>query len=391
MRDIVCSTLLDWRKLYAANRAVIEGRASGPAPVLPDLTALSERTSHPTALPDLPGLSGRSSAPARPGRRRASSHQEGLPPTAPSASAGTWEAFNHTDRSGPRPYFVYTPASARLGVATPLVVVLHGCTQTAASSAAGTLMNAAADRHGFVVAYPQQGREHNPQACWNWFVHAHQARGGGEPDFIAAVARAVMAGTSDRTIDPNRVLVAGMSAGGAMAAVMGATHPDVFAAVAIHSGLAFGSATNPGAAFAVMSRGAPDAARHGELAFRTMGDRARPIPTIVLHGGADRLVAPANGEHAVRQWMTTNRLASGSYDPDFERPASTEREQAPGGHSYTTRRWTDRRGRLVQEYVVVEGLGHAWSGGARGEPYADPRGPSAADAIWRFLGAATGT
>lgn len=363
---------MDWRELYAANRAVIEGRTAQPGSVATDLVTLPGRPA---------------GHPFRGGHRLAN---RGATPPPPAASAGTWEALTHTDRSGQRPYFVYTPASARLGVATPLVAMLHGCTQAAESSAVGTLMNAAADRHGFVVAYPQQGREHNPQACWNWFVPAHQARGGGEPDFIAAVARTVMASTSSWTIDPDRVLVAGMSAGGAMAAVMGATHPDVFAAVAIHSGLAFGSATNHGAAFAAMSRGVSDPARQGELALRTMGDLARPIPTIVLHGSADRLVAPANGEHAIRQWMTTNRLADASYDPDFERPSSTEHERAPGGHSYTTRRWTDRRGHLVQEYVVVEGLGHAWSGGARGEPYADPRGPSAADAIWRFLGAATG-
>lgn len=348
---------------------MIEGRASTPG-----------RGSHDLATPPehVPG----------PRLARPRQVSEDLGARATGAPVGTWEAFSHTDPSGPRPYYVYTPASARLGVATPLVVMLHGCTQTAASLAAGTLMNEAADRHGFVVAYPQQSRERNPQACWNWFAPSHQARGGGEPAFVAAAARAVMENTTAWTIDRSRVLVAGMSAGGAMAAIMGATYPDVFTAVAIHSGIAFGSATNQMAAFSAMSRGAPNTARQGERALRTMGELARPIPAIVLHGSADRLVAPANGEHAVRQWMATNRLAAPTYDPAFDRPSTTQQARAPGGLSYTSHRWTDRCGRLMQQYVLVEGLGHAWSGGARGEAYADPRGPSAADAIWRFLGEA---
>ena len=151
---------------------------------------------------------------------------------------------------------VHTPADIEPGTAVPLVCMLHGCTQDAASFAAATRMNEAADRHGFIAVYPQQDRGENAQGCWNWFQRRHQARGAGEPASIAAVVRELIGTTSPLTIDPRRVFVAGLSAGGAMAAILGATYPDLFAAVAVHSGLAYGSATSVIAAFKAMARGA---------------------------------------------------------------------------------------------------------------------------------------
>ena len=188
--------------------------------------------------------------------------------------------------------------------------MLHGCTQDAASFAAATRMNEAADRHGFVVVYPQQERGENPQACWNWFSPDHQARGAGEPASIAAVVRELVGTTSAVAIDARRVFVAGMSAGGAMAAILGATYPDLFAAVAVHSGLAYGSATGVGAAFSAMARGAGDPVARGRAAHAAMGDLARPVPSIVVHGTADATVAPINGDQVLEQSMAANRLAA---------------------------------------------------------------------------------
>jgi poly(hydroxyalkanoate) depolymerase family esterase len=342
--------LIDWRELYASNRAVIEGRRPGSASGLdlPPLLAGAPALAPPRTQPaDTPG--------------------------------GAWDRVVHDGR----PVFVYTPPDLADGAPVALVVALHGCTQTAATFSAGSLLNRAADRHGFVVAYPEQSREHNPQCCWNWFTSGHQARGAGEPAFIAGATRALVAGDGHDAIDPERVFVAGMSAGGAMAAVMAATYPDVFAAVAIHSGLAYGCARSLPAATSAMTRGAPDPDAQGRAALAAMGAHARPVPALVVHGSADAIVCAVNGEHAARQWLVTNALAAG-VDPG--RPAATVREPAaPAGRATTRRTWTDPDGRVLVEHLEVESLGHAWSGGAPGGSYTDARGPSAAEEIWAFF------
>jgi poly(hydroxyalkanoate) depolymerase family esterase len=343
---------IDWRDLYAANRAVIEGRTRSGG--------------DPQAGPV-------------PGQRAANA----------SASAGAWERLADPDGKRNRACFVYTPPGLTAATAAPMIVMLHGCTQTAPTLSASTLMSQAADRHGFVVVYPQQDRAANERACWNWFLAPHQTRGTGEPEFIAATARAVMETTSRWTIDARRVFVAGLSAGGAMAAVMAATYPDIFAALAVHSGLAYRCATSLGAANAALARGGPDAQQLGRDALAAMGPFARPIPTIVVHGTADRTVHPINGDQVVEQWMVTNRLASAGYHADFHQPLATSHRRVDGGLAYTRHRWQDDAGNLLQEYLKVDGLGHAWSGGAAGGSYTDPRGPSATEAIWEFVAEAT--
>jgi poly(hydroxyalkanoate) depolymerase family esterase len=352
--------LIDWRELYASNRAVIEGRQP--------LAARGGFTAPP---------GGRAASP--PGGR-------GARLALPGRTTGELIRLEHDDGRRARPVFVYAPPDLDPATPAPLVVMLHGCTQTAASFSAGSLMNRTADRHGFVVAYPEQSRDENPSCCWNWFSTSHQARGGGEPASIAGATRTVAEAVDRWTIDPARVYVAGMSAGGAMAAVMAATYPDVFAAVAIHSGLAYGSARTLPDAMQAMRRGGPDPEAQGDLAFTAMGAAARVVPAIVVHGTADAIVAPVNGEHAVRQWMATNRCASGgAYDPELDRPDATVGDDGAGGRPFTRRTWLDRDGRVVQEQIAVEGLGHAWSGGAAGGSYTDPRGPSADDAIHDFF------
>lgn len=335
---------VDWRELYARNQTVIE-RAGGMASPLP------------TAF-------------------RAPASLESAPPTIVPGALRPAAVRRPRALTVPRLRFdVHVPRGTDLAAAVPLVCMLHGCTQDAAAFAASTRMNEAADRHGFVVVYPEQDRGRNPQACWNWFLPEHQVRGAGEPAAIAATVREV---ASTWTIDRRRVFVVGLSAGGAMATVLAATYPDLFAGVAVHSGLAYRSATSLGAAFAAMSRGAG-----GDV----YADHARPIPSIVIHGTADKTVAPINAHHVLAQSMAANALAAPEACDglDIARPATTARGQFPGGHPYGRRRWTDARGRLMHELVEVEGLGHAWSGGAPGQPHSDPRGPSAADAIWRFF------
>ena len=347
-------TRIDWRELYASNRATIERAGLTPG--------------------------------GRPIGLRASPFEQSLPGRTRPVLPRAWEETTTTVAGRTRRALVHTPADIEPGTAVPLVCMLHGCTQDAASFAAATRMNEAADRHGFVAVYPQQDRGENAQACWNWFQQGHQARGAGEPASIAAVVRELIGTTSPLTIDPRRVFVAGLSAGGAMAAILGATYPDLFAAVAVHSGLASGSATSVPAAFSAMARGARRPGACGRAAHAAMGDHARPVPSIVVHGSSDRTVAPINGDQALEQSMTANRLAAPEGDDlDISRPDAAWRGQVDGGYSYTHSRWTDRRGAVRHELLNVEGMGHAWSGGASGGSYTDPRGPDATGLIWRFF------
>ena len=258
--------------------------------------------------------------------------------------------------------------------------------RTPGDFAAATRMNEAADRHGFVAIYPQQSPDANQLSCWNWFLREHQVRGSGEPASIAGVVSELVKTTTELTIDPRRVFVAGLSAGGAMAAILGVTYPDLFAAVAVHSGLAYGCASSVDAAYRAMAGGGNDPAGQGRAAHAAMGVFARPVPTIVIHGSDDRRVAPVNAQEVLEQSMRANRLAAPeACDLDIARPSTTRRAQFDGGRAYTQSRWTDDRGDLVQELMLVHGMGHAWSGGVPGGSHTDPRGPDATDAIWRFF------
>lgn len=296
-------------------------------------------------------------------------------------SHGRWREGWHDDPAGERPFAVYTPPD--LAPDAPLLVLLHGCRQDPADLAAGTGANLLADRRGFAVVYPQQTIQHNSRRCWNWFRPGDQTRGSGEPAIISAIVdRIATAVGSDR----RRVYVAGMSAGGAMASVLATTYPDRFAAVGVHSGVAFGLAADPRAALAVMRDVDPQPSRpEARAALAVMGDGARPVPTVVVHGSADRTVVAANGERVTRQWMLVNGLASGgSYRAEFDDPDHEDRWPVTDGHDVVVRQWTHRL-RVMQEHWHVDGLGHAWSGGSMEGSYTDPRGPSATAAMWNFL------
>ncbi len=273
--------------------------------------------------------------------------------------AGQFITGSHTEgAAGSREYKLYIPP-ASFEEPLPLVVMLHGCTQNPDDFAAGTGMNEAALKRGFYVLYPAQTQHANSSRCWNWFKHNHQKRGRGEPALLAGMTRDVM---KRYNIDPKRVYVAGLSAGGAMAAILGDAYPDLFAAVGVHSGLATGAATNVQTALGVMQSGAaPGSAR----------TTASP-PTIVFHGDSDATVNPANGEHVVA-------ASAGPHKPE------TKRAKSANGRHYTQRVYKEAGGRVVAEHWAVHGAGHAWSGGSARGSYTDGTGPDATQEMLRFF------
>ena len=278
----------------------------------------------------------------------------------PGATAHGMTSGTFTCAAGHRDYLLHVPDLARDG-ATGLVVMLHGCTQTPADFAAGTGMNALADREGFVVLYPAQSRGDNAQSCWNWFSRGDQLRDRGEPAILAGMTQKIAA---DHGIGADRTFVAGLSAGAAMAVILGQTHPDVFAAVGAHSGLPYSAARDVPSAFAAMGgQGADVAAPAGP-----------GVPTIVFHGSADATVAPVNSQ----------RIAMHALH-GLPQTIETEATGTTNGRTWTRRSATDMDGRERLQVWTVDGLGHAWSGGQPGGSYTDPKGPDASAEMVRFF------
>jgi poly(hydroxyalkanoate) depolymerase family esterase len=259
----------------------------------------------------------------------------------------------------------------RPGRRVPLVVLLHGCTQTAASFAAVTEFNQLADRRGFVVVYPRQLERYNAQRCWQWFHPAHQHEGHGEPAMIAGIVDEVIARDSEWLIDTSRVYIAGLSAGGAMALILAACYPDRFVAVGTHSALPYRAANSTSAALAAMA---------GSSARTAAVPHPLP-PMIVFHGSADTTVHVSNGRAIVEQWLASHA----EEDIRGRRLRGLWWSRIRRGRRVVRWRWRDSRRRHALEYWLVDGLGHAWCGGAPGLPYSDPAGPSATKAMWRFF------
>jgi poly(hydroxyalkanoate) depolymerase family esterase len=274
-----------------------------------------------------------------------------------------------TCEAGSRDYKVYVPSRAE-GRTLPLVIMLHGCTQNPDDFAVGTGMNRLSEEHGFIVAYPWQPIHANQSGCWNWFNIKDQMRDAGEPSIIAGITRTIMA---DFNIDAKRVYVAGLSAGGAMAAIMSVTYPELYAATGIHSGLAHGSATDVVSAFAAM-RGGPGSAAPG--ARKSRRNRANDhVRTIIFHGASDQTVHPSNAETILAEARAG--LAHSLQE--------TQHDGSMGGRAYTRRVIADANGVPHAEHWAIEGLGHAWSGGSRDGSYTDQRGPDASREMLRFF------
>lgn len=294
----------------------------------------------------------------------------------------------HTEGGLTRRYLLYLPPDAgSSGSPMPLVVMLHGCGQDAADFALGTDMNTLAREQGFAVLYPEQAQDANPQRCWNWFQPSHQMRGQGEAALLAGMTRAV---TAQHGLDARRVYVAGLSAGGAMAAILGQAYPDVYTAVGIHSGLASGAANDLMSALSAMKNGpqtpasAPSTPHSGERADAGIdaADRRTPLPTIVFHGDGDGIVHPGNGTQAISVALGDRHVQDAG---QAEAPV-VEQGASPQGRRYTRTIYPSTTGPTPHaEHWVVHGGGHAWSGGRAQGSYTDPSGPDATREMWRFF------
>ncbi len=284
------------------------------------------------------------------------------------AGPGQWLAGTHTGAAGTRDYKLYIPSGYH-GQAVPLVVMLHGCTQTPDDFAAGTGMNGVAEAEGFLVAYPAQAPTANISKCWNWFEAAHQQREQGEP---ALDRRDHTPGDGPIPHRPRPGLCGGPVRGGAMAAIMGATYPDLYTAVGVHSGLAPGCcAQDLPSAFQAMQQGGP----------RGQARVGRPAPLILFHGDGDSTVHMCNADRLVQQWTAAGSQTPGAAVP----PVTVERGQVDGGHTYTRQIYRDGRGQPVVERWTIHGAGHAWSGGSHSGSYTDPAGPDASRELARFF------
>lgn len=318
------------------------------------------------------------------------------------SAPGEFREGKYTDEHGTRRYRLYLP-SRDMSTARPLVVMLHGCTQDPEDFAAGTRANERAESLGVIVLYPEQPESVHPQKCWSWYDPAHQARGGGEPALLAGMTRHVLEETG---VDPERVFVAGISAGGSMAEILAATYPEVYRGLGVHSAPAYRSASDVPTALSILQAGVADPDGLPDRVLEAMGERARPIPTLVIHGADDPVVGAINGEQVLRQWAGV-AIRAGSLAAEgatHEEPVGPGAPAAPdpgdGACPYIAglsvqrstmdapapaHRCVYRGAPVPLEYWRVEAMGHAWSGGSERGTYTDPAAPDATERLFRFF------
>jgi poly(hydroxyalkanoate) depolymerase family esterase len=293
-----------------------------------------------------------------PGRRGCTKPPAAIADSAPDGARFIAQSYH--GEAGSMNFKLYVPSGYR-GEPLPLIVMLHGCMQAPDDFAAGTRMNALAEEGPFLVAYPAQAASANALKCWNWFDPSHQQRDCGEPALIAGITRQIM---TDYAVDPQRVYIAGLSAGAAAAAVLGTSYPDLYAAIGVHSGVPVGIARNVLSAFTAMLNG-------GVVGEHQNSEKR--VPTIVFHGDRDAIVHPANSDNVIAQAMISDLSVS------------VQESGVTGGHAYTCTRYSDASGRSMLEQWIIHGAGHAWSGGSPLGSYTDQRGPDASREMVRFF------
>jgi poly(hydroxyalkanoate) depolymerase family esterase len=300
---------------------------------------------------------------------------------------GSHSAFGRTFTlvqltAGRRPYLLYLPKNYKPETRLPMVVMLHGCRQDADTFGGVTRMNGIADRDDFLVLYPEQRRLANALRCWNWFSRSAQT-GAGEAAILADMIRSL---ADEYHVDTRRIYVAGLSAGAAMANNLAVCHADLFAACALHSGVAFGAATSSHTALKAMHEGArSDPHEMGKRAFVQSRGKTGSMPAMVIHGDKDEVVNPVNAGQVVSQFAVMNELLAEEADSQPDEP----REKTSINRSNSTYQYeiTDmhRGGHIVIRKVMIAGLGHAWSGGPGHYNFSDPRGPNASELICDFF------
>lgn len=304
------------------------------------------------------------------------------------AYGGTWAGGTVKNSSGTLGYKLWVPSGYRKDRPRPLVLMLHGCMQTAEDLASISGMNELADKNNFLVAYPEQAAAANPLRCWNWFDPKHQSREAGEPSLIAAVVADVR---SSHSIDSKRVYVVGISAGGAMAVVMVAAYPEIFAGLGVIAGIEYKAGTTVQAGLAVMKLAGPDPNQQGLVAFEAIqkspGRSKKRIPVIAFQGTKDPYVSPLNTEQLITQWAQTNDYLDDRKDNDSVSIRSPKETKGwvPNGYSFTKYSYYDGAKHLLMEKWLVEDLGHAWPGSRVANQFADPKGPNATAEMWRFF------
>lgn len=300
-----------------------------------------------------------------------------LPPVV-SVAADTFVQHSFGDRS----YRLYVPDTDSSD-SLSLVVMLHGCTQSSRQFASETGMNDRARKEKFMVIYPDQVRAAQRYRCWNFYESAQRERGRGEVALIRGMVEDVAA---RRALDHRRIYLAGFSGGAGMAVHLGVAYPDVFAAVAVHSGFEYGAADGVAEALAAMEEGGPDPQKTGREAYVEMGSRADAVPTVVIHGLEDEIVDPVNGRQAARQATQTLDLVGDGVDDNYidGGPESVE-ENSTSGHEYSRREYRYEDGRLGVVEYRIEGMDHSWAGGSPEGAYVDPDAPDATRIIWEFF------
>lgn len=291
--------------------------------------------------------------------------------------AGRYIDDSYENSAGKRNYKLYIPGGYT-GQPVPLIIMLHGCAQTAEDFARGTRMDRYAEQNTFLVAYPKETLGPNRLNCWSWFDPDDQKREQGEPSIIAGLTRQIM---SRYAVDPDRVYVAGISAGAAMAVVLGAAYPDLYAAIGVHSGVEYAGAHNLLSALKATRVGGPDPRRNRLWHDSTPGQPQRFVPLILFHGDKDPVANRINAEQIAKQWVLAHGEASGAQGLH----TGATKAQVPGGREYTKTIYSDDAGRDIMEKWIVHEAGHAWSGGDSRVMFMDPHGPNASAEMVRFF------